>query len=137
MAILNIFGRGILGGKGMSYNCDTFKVKKLENLRIPVVSLYKHERQDYHPTREDLDDGKVLFHNLETTMIGKIEDDVFICEKIDCSGEGSGTVMAWILEPALKDSTGELVVSRVLEGGDSIDKLTVKDGVVSWEDIEI
>jgi len=121
----------------MSYNCDTFKVKKLENLRIPIASLYKHDRQDWHPTRENLGDGRVEFCNLETIMIGKVENDVFICEEIDCSGEGSGTVMDWILEPALKDSTGELIASCVWEGGDAINRLTVKDGVVSWENIEI
>jgi len=121
----------------MSYNCDTFKVKKIENFRIPVASLYKHERTDWHPERVNHDDGTVTFKNCETTLDGRIKDDVFICESIDCSGEGSGVVMNWILEPAFKDSAGEFVASCVWEGGDAINRITVKDGNVSWKDIEI
>jgi hypothetical protein len=121
----------------MSYNCDTFKIKKIKDLRIPLSSLHKHDRSDWHLDRINNEDGSVTFVSCEVTMNGIIEDDTFVCKKIDCSGEGSGTTMNWIIEPALKDSTGELIASCVWEGGDSINKLTVKDGNVSWEDIEI
>jgi len=121
----------------MSYNCDTFKVKKLENLKIPVESLYKHRRSDWYPDRIDKN-GSVSFEICSATMDGYIENhNIFVCEKIDFSGEGSGTAIRMILEPALKDSMGELIVSCVWEGGDTINKLTVKDGKVSWEDIDI
>lgn len=121
----------------MSYNIDTFRVKKLENFRIPIASLYKHERVDWYPERVNNDDGTVTFCDLETELRGIIDGDFFVCTSINCSGEGSGTVMNWILEPAFEESTGELVASCVWEGGDSINRLTVKDGSVSWEDIEI
>jgi hypothetical protein len=52
-------------------------------------------------------------------------------------GEGSGTAMNWIIEPALTESTGELTASCIWEGGDSINQLILKNGVVSWRDIEI
>jgi len=42
-----------------------------------------------------------------------------------------------ILEPAFKDSKGLFVASLVWEGGDSINRLTVEDGNILWEDIEI
>lgn len=121
----------------MSYNIDTFKVKELTDLEIPVASLYKHEREDWHPHKTNNDDGSVTFSNCETILHGKIVADMFFVDKIDCSGEGSGTAMNWMLEPALEDSTGKLVVSCVWEGGDSINQLIVDDGVVEWHDIDI
>ncbi len=117
----------------MSYNIDTFKVTTNNNLRIPVKSLFTHERKDWHPEQRFYED-RAEFEILETTLSGSIESDIFICDSIDCSGEGSGTAMRYILEPALKESTGELTVSCVWEGGDTINRLIVKDGNVRWED---
>lgn len=122
----------------MSYNCDTFKTKKIKNLKIPVASLYKSERSDWHLDRTNNDDGSVTFGGMEGIVLsGVIEDEVFICKSINCSGEGNGFIMNEILEPALKDSKGELIASCVWEGGDSINRLIVQDGNVEWEDIEI
>jgi hypothetical protein len=121
----------------MSYNCDTFKVKKLENLKIPVKSLYKAAREDWHPDRVENDDGTVTFWNCETTVKGSVKDGILTVQEIDCCGEGSGVVMNDILEPAFEDSTGELIASCVWEGGDCINHLIVKDGKVKWEEIEI
>jgi len=121
----------------MSYNIDTFKVKKLDNLKIPVLSLYKNPRSDWHPERINNNDGTVTFNMMESEMTGIIDSEMFSVQSIDCHGEGSGTVMSWILEPAFKDSTGELIASCVWEGGDSINQLIVKDSNVSWKDIEI
>lgn len=121
----------------MSYNIDTFKVKELDNLIIPIASLYKCEREDWHPERTNNDDGTVTFTNCETEIHGTIQGDYLFVDKIDFSGEGSGTAMSWMLEPALKDSTGRLVVSCVWEGGDSINQLVVDKGEVNWNDIDI
>lgn len=121
----------------MSYDIDAFKVKKLNNLSFPVSSLFKHEREDWHFERKNNDDGTVVFEGMSTILNGKIKDDIFFVESIECYGEGSGTEMNWILEPALEDSTGELIASCVWEGGDSINKLIVKDGEIDWEEIEI
>ena len=122
----------------MSYNIDTFKVKKLENLKMPVKSLFKYERKDWHPKRENNDDGTVTFAVAEASSItGKIENDILIVSEMECYGECSGIAMNAIFEPAFKDSKGELIASCVWEGGDSINQLIVKDGNVSWKDIDI
>jgi len=121
----------------MSYNIDVFRLKKLDNLRIPVFSLYRHHRADWHPERTNNDDGTVTFEVLESKVSGIILGGTLHVKSISCRGEGSGTAMEWIFEPALKDSRGELVASCVWEGGDSINRLTVKDGEVTWEDIDI
>jgi hypothetical protein len=122
----------------MSYNCDTWKTKELVDLRIPVASLFKHSRTDWYPEREDNDDGSVCFRIMEGSQItGRIEGDWLLVSSIEAYGEGSGTALHWIIEPALADSKGKLVASRVWEGGDSIDCLIVEDGNVRSEAVEL
>lgn len=121
----------------MSYNIDTFKIKKLENLMIPVDAFYIGERTDWHPQCETKQDLSVVFRNMESSISGMIVDGLLHVEEIVCYGEGSGCVMNYMLEPALKESIGVLIASCVWEGGDCINQLIVNDGVVEWEDIEI
>jgi len=122
----------------MGYNVDTWKTKELDNLRVPVASLFKHERSDWHPARQDKADGTTVFCVMEGSKLrGKIEGDTLVVSSIESYGEGSGTSLNWIIEPALQDSTGKLVAVRVWEGGDSIDRFTVIDGVVTSENIEL
>lgn len=122
----------------MSYNVDTWKTKELVDLRIPVSSLFKHERTDWHPKRTNNDDGTVVFTVMEGSEIcGTIEDGILVVDSINAQGEGSGTALNWIFEPALKDSTGKLVVSRVWARGDSIDRLTVENGALESTPIDI
>ena len=122
---------------GMAYNLDTFKVKKLENLQVPVASLLKHERQDWHP-KQTVDGDKTTFEVMEGShMTGVVRDGVLHVEEFACRSEGSGVAMNWIFEPALKDSKGEFIASCVWEGGDTVNQLRVKDGAVEWVDIEI
>lgn len=122
----------------MSYNCTTFKVKKLENLRIPMASFYKSQRRDWHPSRSIRDDGTIELAIMESSFItGYLDNDILNVKSIECSGEGSGSAMNIILEPALKDSTGELIVSCVWEGGESIDQLIVKNGDIEWKPIDV
>lgn len=122
----------------MSYNVDTWKTKELVDLVIPIASLFKHNRKDWHPKRENHDDGTVTFSIMESCNIHGMWDDGYLrVSSIEMYGEGSGTALYWIIEPALADSRGKLVASRVWEGGDLIDRLTVIDGNVSSEQIEI
>jgi len=121
----------------MSYNCGVFNLKKIENFIIPVDSLFKSARSDWHPKRINNYDGSVTFSFGESELNGLIKGKIFVCDNISCCGEGSGFFMNEILEPAFKDSTGTLIASLVWEGGDSINRLTVEDGNILWEDIEI
>jgi hypothetical protein len=118
----------------MSYNITKFNLIKLENFSFPVASLYKNERKDCHPERNNHDDGTVTFTNIGTSLSGKIKNDTFYMSVISCSGEGSGTVMNDMLEPAFRDSKGILIA---WEGGDSINRLEVIDGAIEWIIIKI
>lgn len=116
----------------MAYNVTTWKTKELENLQIPVASLYKHE----NPDRED-EGVTSVFSWGEASITGVVEGDCLKVTDVDISGEGSGHALRLIFEPALADSRGRLVATRIWEGGDSIDRLTVVDGVVTTESVEV
>lgn len=124
----------------MSYNIDTWKTKKLENLTVPLEAFYRHPREDWHP-------NPPIINNIETKEVllecgcgqeirGALKDGMLTVTEFNMSGEGSGTFYNWILEPALKESKGVLEAVLVWEGGDSISRLKVKDGAVESEEIE-
>ena len=120
----------------MSYNIDTWKTKQLDGLQIPLKSLRKHERKDWHPVRHQ-ENGESCFQVIESVVRGKVKDGVLHVTSLDISGEGSGTAMEWIWAPALADSKGTLVATRIWEGGDTVDRVTVVDGVVTVEEIDV
>lgn len=124
----------------MSYNISSWKTKKLNNLQIPVEEFFTHERIDWRPVFNKDESGKDVINNKFNDcggIKGEIKDGVFFVEKIDLSGEGSGTFFEWILEPALEKSSGELEAILIWEGGDSVSRLVVTDGDYNHEDIEL
>jgi hypothetical protein len=124
----------------MSYNIDTFKVKKLDSLIIPVASLYNHVRKDFHPKKKlgEEDDSYIRFAFGESVFIeGPVINESIHVKSIDWTDEFSGTAMDEVFEPALEDSTGQLIAFCVWEGGDTINQLRVRDGKVEWVDIDI
>lgn len=121
----------------MSYNITNFKVKKLEGLKVPLAALFDHEDENFHPEKEDHRDGNITLHIMETELHGTIKDDWFIFTDIEIYPEWSGIIMEEVLGPAFKKGHGELVATCIWEGGDSTDRLVVKDGKVMWEKVEI
>jgi len=123
----------------MSYNCDSWKTKAIEDLRIPMASFFKHSRTDWHPEPLVGDDGFTVIgvELMESTISGTVEDGILMVKDIDISGEGSGTALGWIFRPAFEDSTGKFSAVTVWEGGDSICRITVEDGVYKEEQIEL
>lgn len=121
----------------MSYNIDRWRTKKLDNLRIPLNSFFKHPRSEYHPKKSYDENGGLTLDFMESMIKGVVKDGILTVSDIEFSGEGSGTIIDWILEPALKESMGELIATCIWENGDSVNKLTVKDGITEWHDIDI
>lgn len=125
----------------MSYNIDTCKTKKLENFVIPLTALYECERKDWRPEQPKILNAITMEVEIEggceQTIKGILKDGMLTVTDLDLSGEGSGSFMHYVMEPALKKSKGELEMVFVWEGGDSITRLTVKDGEVKEEDVEL
>lgn len=126
----------------MSYNIDRWRTKKLENLVVPLTAFYKHERKDWHPSKPTLEDIATKEITLKCGCNQKItgildENNQLQITKLDMNGEGSGTFFEWILEPALKESHGQLEAVLIWERGDSVTRLTVNDGVVKHANIDL
>lgn len=124
----------------MSYNVETWKTKRLEGFRILLDDLYSHERKDFHPDRPLLrEDGKWLINEggggIE--ILGSLVDGWFAVEEISIHGEFSGTFLREVMTPVFAHSEGTLVAIQVWEGGEEITRLSVKDGKVKWQDIEL
>ena len=125
----------------MSYNIDRWRTKKLNNLVVPLTAFYKHERTDWHPSQPKIvrtETNEVeLECGCEQVIYGVLKNGLLTITEFDMAGEGSGTFYNWILAPALKESTGKLEAVLIWQGGDSINRLKVKDGVIILEDIEL
>lgn len=120
----------------MSYNIDTVKQKKLDNLTIPVSAFYTPTiRTDWKP-----DQPKII--NFETneisinmgcgqTITGILKDGNIHVTKMNLAGEGSGSLMHYLLTDVFKQSTGSYEAIMIWEGGDSVTKFTIENGVVT------
>lgn len=123
----------------MSYNISSWKTNKLENLIIPLKSLYIHEREDWHPEKpkiENMETGEV---SIECASGQKIEailkDGNLHITKFEFYDECSGPLMDYIIKPALLQSTGELNATLIWEGGNDITSLSVINGELKEENI--
>lgn len=125
----------------MSYDIDTIKVKKLENFVIPIKAFYEGVREDWMP-----DQPKIEFPITNEVSItcgfgqkikGLLREGNLHVTSFNLTGEGSGSLMREVIENAFKQSTGILEMVMVWEGGDSITKMTVIDGDVKEEGVEL
>lgn len=126
----------------MSSNITQWKTKRLENLRIPLDSFYKHHRKDWHPEEEyNRRKNELTLSIGEASITGKIEQEndieILCVTNIDFCGECSGTGWDWILKFALENSLGILEATRIWDGGRSIDKLYVEDGKITETEIDV
>lgn len=125
----------------MSYNIDTWKTKRLDNLTIPLEAFRRHERTDWHPLEPVIINAKTMEVSLacgcEQAIKGILKDGALEVTSFEMSGEGSGTFYNWILESALKESKGSLEAVLIWEGGDSISRLIVNEGTVRTEQVEL
>jgi hypothetical protein len=123
----------------MSYNIDTWKTAKLDNLVIPIHVFYEHERKDWHPTMYIINHETMQIElecGCDQLIKGKLKDGMLTVTEFKMSGEGSGTFKDLILDEALKRSKGELEAILIWEGGDSITRLKVKDGILEESDVD-
>jgi hypothetical protein len=119
----------------MSYNIDDFKVKKLENFKISVKDF---DKKVFRKPKLDLETNKIKFESRECEVCefkGTLVDGFVELNKISIYGEGSGHFMANIGDELLKKSTGTLIARLVWESGDSVEKLTIIDGVEEREEL--
>jgi len=68
---------------------------------------------------------------------GEVTDAGLVVTSLNCCGEGSGTDYDEMLVPLFQKFGGDLKATVIWEGGDSIKKLSIIQGVVAETEIEI
>ena len=117
----------------MSYNIDTWRTKEINDLRVPLASLH-----DLPRTTVELHHEGISAHGLSEgfELHGSLDGAMVRVTAITSYGEASGSTFPTLMA-LLKLSTGTLIAVQVWEGGDSITRLTVRDGVIMKEQIEL
>ena len=107
-------------------------------------AFFIHERKDWHPDFEVVTykPFRMRLQTYEFDIEGLLsgtqrENEVFEVTNINIVGEASGTFYEWILIPALKRSKGVLEAVLIWEGGDSIERLKVSDGIITSKKIDL
>lgn len=125
----------------MSYNIDTFKLKKVKDFKLPIEAFYdKKFREDWRPERPQLmESGQIKIEGGAEgfEVIGMGSGPYIVVDKITIYGEGSGTFYRDILSEVFKKSTGYLEFKAVWEGGDSITHTIVDNGKITETDVEL
>lgn len=126
----------------MSYNISRWMTKRLENLVIPLDALFETTSgwAPELPILKDWKDGITLEIRIaeDGFIVGKLlEENRVAVQEIQCSGGGSGSFFHEVLRPALLLSSGVLEAVQLWEGGDTINRLLVKEGRVRYERIRL
>lgn len=127
----------------MSYNIDTFKLKKIaltlpKDFSMPNFEK-EHRKLSFHDQFEvDGDKWSLNYDGEGLTMSGSVnENGEFIVEALSCYGEFSGNDYEDLLKPLFEEFKGDLNCSTVWEGGDSILVLSIVKGEISESEVEI
>lgn len=127
----------------MSYNIDTSKVKILDNFVIPIEALYdiKVINSNWLPEKPEIIDTNTNKVRIEMgcgqSIEGILSNKMIHVSKMDLSGDGSGNNMYEVLNKVFPKTTGEFKTTLIWEGGDSVNSLHVKDGIVTETPIDI
>jgi len=123
----------------MSYNIDTFKLKKVR-LTLPIdIKFDKYANW--------LEDGAIanlakgtwsVNDNAEGfEMHGRITKAGLEVTDVKVDGEGSGHDYEDLLKPLFIDYKGDLEAVMIWEGGDSINSISIVNGKVTEKKIEL
>ena len=123
----------------MSYNISSTQGEEFKDFKIPVNTLMGDEVPDnWKPEMQVIDPMKmeVEVSMGEITIEGVMKDGLIHVTNMDLSGEGSGSFMHHVLMDAFKKSTGLYKGVHTWEGGDTVSRFQVKDGVITEKDID-
>lgn len=126
----------------MSHNITKWKTKRVEGLILPLQPFYNAERFDnrpYAPHLEDPENGLWWIKwGDELWMRGTITDgDKLNVTQMSIQGPWSEHIYFDVLIPALEQSRGHLEAVLTWANGDSISRLTVSDGTIKDEQVEL
>lgn len=119
----------------MSYNVTGFTIKKLDNFRLPIAAMIEMSEGDVNTDAgEILTFDQFLVEGMEVIGVNDVDGDNVRVTDISYYGEYSGTY--WDeFEELLTQSTGTLKARIVWEGGDSVEVVTIKNGVITRKEL--
>lgn len=116
----------------MSYNVTGFALKKLDNFTLPYAAVLEASEGDVN-----INDGVLTFDSFPVEgmeIIGTLDGEHLNVTDVSYYGEYSCTY--WNeFEKLLNQSTGTLKARIVWEGGDSVEVVTIENGVITREDL--
>ena len=116
----------------MSYNVTGFALKKLDSFTLPYAKLLEMTDGDVTIQNDVLTFDE--FYPSYVEIVGTLDGDRLNVTHVHYSGEGSGTY--WdTFEELLTQSTGTLKARIVWEGGDSVEVVTIENGVIMREEL--
>lgn len=116
----------------MSYNIDNWKVKEMTDFRIPVDIL-----KESYDVDTDHRQGVTHVDICEGEVHGDVIDGWFVPKVFMLYGEASGTEFENLVDEVFPHTIGTLKAVLVWEGGESIERFSVIDGVVAREEIDL
>jgi len=134
------------------YNVSCWKTKRLEDFCIPVSAFYAAIPKGTFvrglcsfPIIEDVRDCMVICIEAPGfRMCGKLyedEDDEYSLrvEEVEITAYGwdNGPTLDDVILPAFEESSGLLQAMLIWNGGDSIERLTVRDGRIMRDEVEL
>ncbi len=115
----------------MSYNVTGFAIKKMDNFTLPYAVVLKASEGNVNIA------DVLTFNDFPVEgmkIVGTFNGDTLRVTDISYYGEYSGTY--WNeFEELLTQSTGTLKARIVWEGGDSVEVVTIENGVITREEL--
>ena len=116
----------------MSYNVTGFALKKLDSFTLPHAAVLEASEGEVNITDDVLTFNTFPVEGMEIT--GTRDGDRLNVTDVSYHGEYSGTY--WDdFEDLLKQSTGTLKARIVWEGGDTVEVVTIENGVITREEL--
>jgi hypothetical protein len=124
----------------MSYNITSVKRIKIDELYLKLSSIYDEKFGDWMPEKGEYDpktDKMTISCGCEQEITGQIVGNEFKVSEMYLSGEGSGTFWRDVMATILKTSRGKFSATFIWEGGDSVERITVEDGVITVKEVDL
>jgi hypothetical protein len=116
----------------MSFNIDNWKVKEMTDFKIPMDKLL-----ELYEIETDHRKGVTFVDICEGEVHGNVVDGWFVPQAFRLYGEGSGTAMDDLEDDIFPYTTGTLKAVLIWEGGEMIERISVIDGVIEREEIDL
>ncbi len=123
----------------MSYNIDTFKLKKVRLILPTDIKFSKYVDWIGDEVIANLAKGiwSINDEGEGFQMHGKITKAGLEVTDVKVNGEGSGHDYYDLLKPLFIDYKGDLEAVMIWEGGDSINSISIVNGKVTEKKIEL